>query len=131
MFGVEQVFVINVVLEGIELQWLDINVFLELVVIVGCFIWEVMQVKKVFSVEWEIIEFLEFFVDYEVVLFEFMDKVVDELVCCDGDLGKVFQGVVKVIEWIYVVLFLVYNMLELMNFYVNVMVDKAEFEGFI
>lgn len=66
-----------------------------------------------------------------MVLEELMVIIFDEVVCKDGDFVVVFVGVDQVLEWIYIVLFFVYNMMELMNFYVNVKVDVVELEGFI
>lgn len=90
-----------------------------------------MKVKKVLKVNYEFVsevENLEMYVVKMQVDFEKGEVVIS---CFDGDLDVVFVSVVKVIECIYIVFFMVYNILEFMNFFVNVIVDKVELVGFM
>lgn len=51
--------------------------------------------------------------------------------CCDGDLEVVFVNVVCVVESIYYVFYFVYNIMELMNFFVDVIGEVVNVFGLL
>lgn len=128
--GIKDVFMINTMPEGIELQWSDRNnVFPELIAIVGESTWQVMKAAKQLDVDWKAESELENSEMHEAQLTNILNQTADEPGRIDGDPEAAFQQAAKTIERTYDAPFLAHNTMEPMNFFANVTADHAELIG--
>lgn len=127
MPGVKDAFLVNT--EVKEKQWSDVNAFHDLIAIVGESTWQVMKAKKALRAKWEKISPQENSEMHEERMIRDLEKgeVLDSRT--DGDVNTAFIKSAKVIERTYTAPFMAHNTMEPMNFFANVMVDKAELIG--
>ncbi len=147
MPGIIDVFKIKVFKEGFEKKFFDTMTFNEVVAVVGNSTWEVMQAKKLISLECEPIESstetrdrfgmkwqqhtpsgLESTQDHYKQMEAMLSKKTSVL-RRDGDPEKAFSIATKVIERTYSAPFLAHNCMEPMNFFADVRDGKASLIG--
>ncbi|MEM6734898.1 MAG: molybdopterin cofactor-binding domain-containing protein, partial [Bacteroidota bacterium] len=127
MPGVRDAFLVNT--EVKEKQWSDVNAFHDLIAIVGESTWQVMKAKKALRANWEKISPQENSEMHEERMIKDLEKgeVLDSRT--DGDVNTAFIKSAKIIERTYTAPFMAHNTMEPMNFFANVMLDKAELIG--
>lgn len=147
MPGIKDVFTIKSYQEDYKKHFFDVDVFNDLVVVVGNTTWEVMNARKALKLEWEPIkEYTETFIrggdvrtvrvpaglenssKHTQLMATFSSKPGKE-VRRDGDPEKAFKKAAKVIERSYTAPFLAHNTMEPMNFFAHVTDDSAELVG--
>ncbi len=147
MPGIKDVFTIQTFNEDYKKSAFDNCSFTNLVVVVGNTTWEVMQAKKALKIEWDrspaIEEQMDIFGRTMDVRFPaglessgahreaMVEKagIKQNVVRKDGNPEAVFKKAAKVIERSYSCPFLAHNCMEPMNFFADVMEDKAVLNG--
>ncbi|AZQ59907.1 xanthine dehydrogenase family protein molybdopterin-binding subunit [Maribacter sp. MJ134] len=148
MPGIRAVFSTKVLDDDYTRQHFDTCTFLEVVAIVGDSTWEVMNAKKVISVDWEPFETyteerqpyrgpqitltipsgLENSTGHIAKMTEMVSKKA-KVVRKDGNPEKAFRNAARVIERTYTAPFLAHNCMEPMNFFADVKSDSAQLSG--
>ena len=128
--GIKDVFMINTMPEGMELQWSDRNnVFPELIAIVGASTWQVIKAAKQLDIAWKAETELENSEMHETQLTNMLSQTAEQPDRKDGDPEAAFQQAAITIERSYDAPFLAHNTMEPMNFFANVTEDHAELVG--
>jgi isoquinoline 1-oxidoreductase subunit beta len=149
MPGIKDVFAIKILNEDYERQFFDTCTFTEVVAIVGKNTWEVMNAKKVLTIEWApfseqtikrsvtfggpaqtvtIPAGLESTIHHKAKMAEMISKPAT-IVRKDGDPETAFKNAAQIIERTYTAPFLAHNCMEPMNFFAHVTPEKAELAG--